>query len=375
MSADVLVAGGGIAGSSLALMLGRCGLRVDLYERRTFPSEKPCGEGIMPGGVGVLERLGLLDQIGGETFHAVRWYAGQLLAEGRFAPTRRAPAFGVAQRRYRLDRTLFEAAASTRGVCAFAGARVDAPLVSGGRVVGLVVGGEPRRAAITVIADGAGSRLASALGLGARRTRRSRIGMRAHFGPVTSRAGAGLVEVFIGEGRELYVTPLPGGEMLVAALSDRLAVGADARGALLRWASAEPALRERLAGVPLIGAVAGRYPLSGRVRVGAIPGAVLLGDAAGWTDPITGGGMAQALLAAELLAEHLPAALERGDAVLERFDRRRRRLLRGQRWLTAAMLELLAHPPFVAPVLRGMAARPALLSRLMAVAAGARRLG
>jgi flavin-dependent dehydrogenase len=41
--ADVLIAGGGIAGTSLAVLLGRAGLRVEIYEERRFPREKPCG--------------------------------------------------------------------------------------------------------------------------------------------------------------------------------------------------------------------------------------------------------------------------------------------------------------------------------------------
>ena len=57
--ADVLIAGGGIAGASLAVMLGRAGVRVELFERGSFPREKPCGEGLFPGGVRVMERLGL----------------------------------------------------------------------------------------------------------------------------------------------------------------------------------------------------------------------------------------------------------------------------------------------------------------------------
>src|SRR5689334_19680311 len=71
---DVLIAGGGIAGSTLAILLGRAGLTVELFERGYFPREKACGEGLMPGGVGVLERLGLADAIGGAPFYGVRYY-------------------------------------------------------------------------------------------------------------------------------------------------------------------------------------------------------------------------------------------------------------------------------------------------------------
>src|SRR4029453_12617731 len=61
--ADVLIAGGGIAGSALAILLGRAGLTVELFERDRFPREKACGEGLMPGGLAVLERLGLADAV------------------------------------------------------------------------------------------------------------------------------------------------------------------------------------------------------------------------------------------------------------------------------------------------------------------------
>ncbi|APR82328.1 monooxygenase, FAD-binding protein [Minicystis rosea] len=374
VSADVLVAGGGVAGAALAVLLGRRGVRVDLFEQRRYPSEKPCGEGIMPGGVAVLERLALLDAIGGERFSGIRWHAGDLVAEARFPCASGERLFGVAQRRLRLDGVLFEAAQRTAGVRAFEGVRVDAPLVEGGRVVGLVAGGEARRAPLVVIADGAGSKLRGALGLAGSPARHARVGVRAHFGGVADRLAADRVEVFLHEGHELYVTRLPGGEAMVAALSDRLAVGVDLKAALHRWIAAEPGLRDHLAGAPVIGAVAGRYPLAGRARAGVVPGAVLLGDAAGWTDPVTGGGIAQALLAAELLADHVPFALAYGDAWLGRFDRRRRRLLRDQRWLTAVTLELVARPRLVRPVLRGFAAWPGLFSHFIGVAAGARPL-
>lgn len=367
---DVLIAGGGVAGAALAVLLGRRGVRVDLFERRRFPAEKPCGEGILPGGVGVLARLGLLDEVGGEPFHALRWHLGDLRVEARFPGH---PAFGLAQRRLRLDAALFAAARAAPGVRAFEGVRVRAPLIERGRVVGLVAD-VPRRAPLVVVADGAASPLRAALGLEAPPPLPARLGLRAHFGPVAS-PPRGVVEVFLGDGHELYTTALPGGEVLVAALSDRLAAGVDLRASLHRWIAAEPRLRDRLAGAPLIGAVAGRYPLAVRARAGLVPGAVLLGDAAGSTDPVTGGGMAQALLAAELLADHVPSFLACGDAALRRFERRRRRLLRDQRLLTSAALALVARPRLARAVLGALAGSPALLSRLAGVASGTARIG
>lgn len=56
---DLLIAGSGMAGSSLAIQLGRQGFRVGLYERSCFLREKWCGEGLMPARVTVLERIEL----------------------------------------------------------------------------------------------------------------------------------------------------------------------------------------------------------------------------------------------------------------------------------------------------------------------------
>ena len=79
---DVIVVGGGIAGSALAIALGRRGMQVELYERGSFPREKPCGEGLMPAGVAALERLGLRDAVGGAPFVGVRYFAGRQVKRG-----------------------------------------------------------------------------------------------------------------------------------------------------------------------------------------------------------------------------------------------------------------------------------------------------
>jgi flavin-dependent dehydrogenase len=367
---DVIIAGGGVAGASLAILLGRAGLRVTLFDQRTFPSEKPCGEGLMPAGVAVLARLGLLSAVGGVAFSGIRWHAGDRMVEASFPRVPGMPSFGIAQRRLRLDLTLFEAARATSGVTAIAGTRVDAPLVERGRVVGVSAGGDEHRAPLTVIADGAASRLRRALGLDGPRRSRVRVGMRSHFRLSSNQSPPDRVTVFLGAGREVYIAPLPDGELLVAGLAEREIAGPDARAAWSRWITEEPALAALLAGATRISSIEGRAPLTGTARAGVVPGAVLLGDAAGFTDPVTGGGMAQALLAAELLAAHVPLALDRGDAVLRRFDRERRRMLRPFRAVTGLMLALVRRPWLARLALDVIAAHPPLFSRLIGVAGG-----
>jgi menaquinone-9 beta-reductase len=370
---DVAIAGGGIAGSTLAILLGRAGLEVELFERGTFPREKPCGEGLMPAGVAVLERLGLADAIGGVPLHGIRYHFRGTIATGRFPVRSGALSEGRAQRRVVLDRVLFEAAAATPGVNARTSARVNAPIVERGRVAGLVVDGEARRARLTVAADGAHSRLRAALGLD-RAPRHPRVGMRAHF-----RLGAGVevepwVDVLVGADHELYVTALPGGELLVAALADRPALVAPAEATFEAWCAAQPFLVARLRGAERLTPLLGSSPLVARARRGFAPGLVLLGDAAGSLDPITGGGMSHALESAELLAEYAPRAIDEGDSLLAEFDRRRRALHRDCAMLTGGLLWLSRHPAWIGAALGGLSARPALLSHLVGVAAGTRSL-
>src|ERR1700704_1986019 len=59
LDAQVIVVGAGPVGSVLAMLLGRSGVRTLVLEKSSFPRDKPCGEGLMPGGVAVLEQLGL----------------------------------------------------------------------------------------------------------------------------------------------------------------------------------------------------------------------------------------------------------------------------------------------------------------------------
>jgi flavin-dependent dehydrogenase len=372
---DVLIAGGGIAGSALAIMLGRAGLTVELFERGHFPREKACGEGLMPGGVGVLERLGLADAVGGAPFSGVRYYADGLVAEGRFPAITGVPATGRGQRRHHLDQVLFAAAAATSGVTARTGMRVDAPLWERGRVAGLIVAGQERRAPLVVAADGAHSRLRRQIGLDGLPPQRWRVGMRTHFRLAVGQVQPPWVEVFLGHAYELYVTPLPDQEILVAGLAERACLAGGAEACLRRWVAEQPVLHARLAGAEQRSVLLGMSPLGLRARAGVTSSVVLLGDAAGSLDPITGGGMAQALLSAELLARYVSRYCGAGDDWLWEYDRARRALLWDERLLTQVVLGLAAHPLLARQTLRLLNTMPAFFSHLLGIAGGIRGTG
>ena len=60
---DVCIIGASIAGSSLALRVGREGLKVALIDKAQFPRRKACGEGLSAIGRNCLEELGLISQV------------------------------------------------------------------------------------------------------------------------------------------------------------------------------------------------------------------------------------------------------------------------------------------------------------------------
>lgn len=370
---DVLIAGGGVAGSTLAILLGRRGFSVELLEQGHFPREKQCGEGLMPAGVAVLERLGLAEAVGGVPFYGVRYHFDKYTAEGCFPHASGIPIAGRGQRRKHLDRVLFETAAATNGVKAHTGAHVDLPLCENGRITGVLVDGEPMRARLVVAADGVHSRIRHHLGLDAESARK-RFGIRVHYRLGKGQEQPPWVDVFLASGHELYLTPLPDREVLVAALTD---IG-HAQGPVLktfqRWIFAQPLLASRLEGAEQNSQPMCTSWLARRARLGVAPGAVLLGDAFGSIDPITGGGMTHALLTAELLAAYIQQGPEKADDWIWGFERERRALLRDFKRLTQIVLWLADHPRLAAKILLLVRNSLFLFSHLVGVAGGTRKL-
>jgi 2-polyprenyl-6-methoxyphenol hydroxylase-like FAD-dependent oxidoreductase len=191
------------------------------------------------------------------------------------------------------------------------------------------------------------------------------------------------VEVFVAAGHELYVTPLPNREMLVAALAEG-ALREPFEVVFRRWCSSERELAVRLEGAEQVTPLMCTSPLAGGARRGVAPGIVLLGDAAGFLDPITGGGMTQALMTAELLAQYMRTNFRRGrvtasaeignDGWLWDFERDRKRMLADYRRLTRMVLWLADHPRLAERLIGTLRVAPGILSHLIGVSGGMRPL-
>ena len=305
---DVLVAGGGPVGLAAATYARAAGLSVAVVEPRSAPVDKPCGEGLMPGAVHRLSALGVA--VDGRPFRGIRYVAGRREAAAHF---RAGPGVGVL--RTTLHAAL-QARAEQAGVEIVRG-RVDDLVQEADRVhaAGL-------SARWLLAADGLHSPVRRALGLDRPARGAVRYGQRRHFraAPWTD-----LVEVHWAADAEAYVTPVGDDLVGVAVLGPR---GAAYDEMLSRF----PGLGERLASAAAAGDVRGAGPLR-QVTAARRKGRVLLvGDAAGYVDALTGEGIATGLATAEVAV----AAVAAGRP--ETYERAWRLATRRYRLLTTALL-------------------------------------
>lgn len=341
---DVVVVGGGPIGLAAAINARMHGLTALVIEPRTGTIDKACGEGVMPGAVTELAALGVHPH--GRRIAGISYQDGTSTAEHRFASD---PALGV--RRTELHRALSERAVEL-GV-AFDhgkveaieqpgdGAQMDGRSRSANREESGQGGTKAQASAVSAHladgrtiegrwmlgCDGLHSTVRELVGLAARprRVRRRdsrRFGIRQHFevAPWTD-----LVEVHWAPNAELYVTPVSDTEVGIAVLGPR---GTSFEEAL----ASVPALAERLRGATPASSVRGAGPLLQKTTGQRAGRVLLVGDAAGYVDAITGEGIRLGLAEARAAIECIVA----GEP--ERYEREWRRVTRDFRLLTTGLV-------------------------------------
>lgn len=361
---DCAVVGAGPAGCAAALYLSRARRSTALIERASFPRRKACGEGILPAGVAVLRELGVFDEAAslGREFSGVSYTTrGGGQARGRFPD-----GTGLAVPREDLDSLLLRRAAAAPGVTSYEHNGARAVVADGAGVrVGLEDG--EVRARRLIVADGLASPTLRSLGVGRRAPRRRRYGLAARL---TGVAGVGsFVEIFMLDGGELYLTPLPGaGRASAALLLEGSAMADAARGreeAFWLLARSHPALAPRLAGATLDAPVIGLGPLASEAQRCEDGPWLAAGDAAGAPDPLVGDGIGLALRSGRLAARETDAALA-GAGMPGRYTRERLRLLRPKRRLAALALAMSRRPVLARAAVTALGAWPSAFAALLA---------
>jgi len=371
---DAVVAGGGPAGSTCALLLARAGLTVTLVERATFPRRKVCGEYLNAGAVAALERLGVLGEVSAEAF---RLHGVRLVPPRAPAVELPFPHGALACERETLDAILLRAAVYA-GVTVVHG-RVEDVLRDRGRIDGVWVrnddgGAYEVRARWTVGADGCGSVVARQ----ARLTRRSwglpRFAIGGHYTGFGDLGGC--VEMYVGKGAYFALNPLGHDvtNVMVVVPKTALAMWSGFVDEGVAGKAAELGRGHRsFANAQRVGARAAIGPLAHRVRAPIAAGLALIGDAAGFLNPFTGQGVYLALTSAENAARAIVASAadrSREAGAFAAYAGERAADFAARKRLSAAVGWLIDVPPLARRATANLARRPSLAATLVDALAG-----
>ncbi len=385
--AEVLIVGAGPAGAALGLELARRGRDVLILEGTRFPRDKPCGDCLNPGAVRELRRLGVAERLqtalapvplGGWRVEAPdgRGFSASFAGNGD-----RTAIQGWAVRRREFDAALLDEAVRAGARIRF-GVRAFDLFWDEGRVAGVLARTGTRAARFSsrfvVGADGLRSVVMRRLGLSGRLPRLRKVALVGHLcdsnggGPAASGADTCLGELRVRSGRCCGYAALRQGANLTLVVPARQAslIAGRPREFLLSALCDFPPLLERVRRDDLERAVAVTGPFDQPVRQMWAPGALLVGDAAGYYDPFTGQGIHQALKSAALAAEAVDLALRHPAAeplFLRSYAARMRRELAPKRAVQRLIEAVVSRPRAMSRFVRALAEEPVVARRLLRV--------
>jgi geranylgeranyl reductase family protein len=327
---DVLVVGGGPAGAATGYWLACAGHDVVVVERKTFPREKTCGDGLTPRAVHQLEDMGLGDAL--TQFHrydGLRACAHGISLELRWPDHPVYPPYGYVVRRRDLDQ-LVAAHAVAAGAVLREGCEAVAPVLDGGLVRGAVINDKTTRARdeirarYVVIADGANSRFGRALGTARNRAFPQGMAIRGYYeSPLHSEPW---IESAL-DVRDRNGNSLPGYGWIFPVGDGTINVGIGLLSTFRDWKSVNTShlMNEFAATAPEYWGISpeaatgpptgGRLPMGGSVSPVVGPTWLVVGDAAGTINPFNGEGIDYAYETGRTAASLLDEALTTGDGL------------------------------------------------------------
>jgi flavin-dependent dehydrogenase len=374
---DVVVIGGGPAGSTASTLIAQKGYHVRLFERERFPRFH-IGESLIPRTYWVLRRLGMLDKMKGS--HFVKKYSVQFVNQhGKLSepfyfldhnPHESSQTWQVLRSQF--DQLLLDNARE-QGVQVHEGVRVLDVLFDGERAVGVRVQDESGaeqvvRARVVVDASGQGSLIMSRLGL-------------RDWDPVLKKAalwtywkgaqrdtgrdeGATLVIQVQGKQGWFWYIPLHDDVISVGVVADygylfKSRAGKDHETIYFEEVARCPGLQPRIASAERVAPFRAAKEYSYRSRKAAGDGWVLVGDAFGFLDPLYSSGVLLALTSGQMAADAVTEGLARGDTSAAQLGKWEADFVRGMdrmRRLVCAYYDGFSFGRFVArhPHLKGL---------------------
>lgn len=344
MSYDVVVIGGGLAGSSAALQLARIGHEVLLVEKETFPRHKLCGEFLSPEAQSSFRRLDLLEGVHEAGAHPIE--RAQLTAPDGSTTEHSLPDQALGLSRFRLDRLLFQRACQA-GADGRPGTRVTD--VEGSMETGFIVqaGTDSIEARLVLGAYGRRGRLDRTLERPFLKEKTPYVAFKAHYVGEASPPRPGCIELHSAPGGYCGISPVEENRVNLCWIGRTSALrdaGGTPQAMLDDHLRQNPRLDERLDALTRVTEpfeAVSQVPLMPKTRFAG--DVCMIGDAAGMIAPLCGDGMAMALQTADLvvpLATDLltgrrsPASFR--SAYRDSWRRSFRRRMRIGRWIHAA---------------------------------------
>ncbi|TML64823.1 MAG: geranylgeranyl reductase family protein [Actinobacteria bacterium] len=334
---DVLVVGAGPSGAACAYWLAEAGHDVLLVEKKRFPREKTCGDGLTPRAVKQLDDMGLGGALAehGHRFAGLRSIAFGRVLELEWPEMPGFPRHGYVITRHDLDQLVAERAEKA-GVELWEGAEATAPILDAGLVRGATVKRsgalEPVRARYVVVADGANSRFGRSLGTTRDRSYPQGMAIRGYYS--SPRHDEPWIESHL-DVRDRHGNVLPGYGWIFPVGDGRVNVGVGLLStfnqwkevntsrlmdAFVQWAPESWGLSAETSCGPPVG---GRLPMGFSVTPNVGPTWLVVGDASGAINPFNGEGIAYAYETGRYAAEALDGALRTGDGMaLHQYEQR-----------------------------------------------------
>jgi geranylgeranyl reductase family protein len=313
----VLVVGGGPGGASAAYWLARNGIDVHLVEKKTYPREKACGDGLTPRAIHQLQGMGFdFDGLDLHRISGLRSYAGDLKIELAWPEHSVYPNWGATMRRADLDGTV-AGLADSQGAVIEQGTTAM-PIFEDGIVTGVTLknadGERIEHPDYVVIADGSNSRFGRGVGASRRRDYPYGLAVRGYWESPNSDDPfiESQLDIRDSKGRAMpgygWVFPLGDGEINVGAgLVSTFKGWKDINTSHILEAYAEslPEHWKVTEVTPHTRPIGGKLPMS--LSVGPKVGRnwLLVGDASGAVNPFNGEGIDYAYETGRMAARHI----------------------------------------------------------------------
>jgi len=329
---DVIVIGGGPAGSTAATLLARRGFSVLLLERERFPRFQ-VGESLLPYNNDLFDRLGVREQLRRGDFFP-KYGATFVTGNGAIGYTFRfsdnlAPQYHAAiqVKRANFDELLLRNAAKANVEVREETSVASVDLSDPSRAVVEATSGERHEARFVIDSSGHGSVVGNRVGEKCEIASLKKVAFFAHFRGVRKPEGrdAGNTVITVIKDAWFWLIPVTADVMSVGLVVDRDHVrncGLDPEELLTRTIAATPWVAERMQGAERITQVYARRDFSYLMRRMCGPNYALIGDAAGFLDPIFSTGVFMAMKSADIAASAVEARLRDGTMrLLKRYER------------------------------------------------------